>query len=154
MTTELGARLAQWAPILWGLAGASLLLALLTMVAVPFWLVRLPADYFAGEKRRRAEWARRHPLERWILLILRGAAGAILVLVGLALLVLPGQGLLTILSGLMVASYPGKYRLERWLVRRPGVHAAIDWLRRRAGRAPLLLEPEDPSPRAEDSPPC
>ena len=154
MTTELGARLAQWAPVLWGLAGASLLLALLTMVAVPLWLIRLPADYFAGEKRRRAEWARRHPVERWILLILRGAAGAVLVLVGLALLLLPGQGLLTILCGLMVASYPGKYRLERWLVRRRGVHAAIDWLRTRAGKDPLLLEADGPSTRPADRPPC
>jgi len=154
MTTELGLRLAQWAPMLWGLAGLSLFLALLTLVAVPFWLVRLPADYFAGEKRRRAEWARRHPVERWILLILRGVAGAVLVLMGLALLVLPGQGLLTILSGLMLASYPGKYRLERWLVRRRGVHAAIDWLRRRAGKDPLQLDAEDPPARTEDGPPC
>jgi len=140
MTTELGLRLAQWAPLLWGLAGASLLLALLTMVAVPLWLIRLPADYFAGEKRRRAEWARRHPVERWVLLVLRGAAGAVLVLVGLALLVLPGQGLLTLLCGLMVATYPGKYRLERWLVRRRGVRQAIGWLRQRASRPPLRLE--------------
>lgn len=140
MTTALGSRIAEWAPFLWGVAGLSLLLALVTLVAVPFWLVRLPADYFAGEKRRRAEWAARHPLERWLLAVVRGAAGLLLVLVGLALLFLPGQGLLTILCGLMVATYPGKYRLERWLVRRSQVRSAIDWLRRRAGRPPLLLE--------------
>jgi len=127
------------------MAGTSLLLVVLTMVAVPFWLIRLPADYFTGEKRRRAEWALRHPVERWILLVLRGVAGFLLVLVGLALLVLPGQGLLTILSGLMVANYPGKYRLERWLVRKRGVRAPIDWMRRRAGRPPLRLEPESPA---------
>jgi hypothetical protein len=142
MTTELGTQIARWAPFLWGMAGASLLLAILSMVAVPYWLIRLPADYFAGEKRRRAEWARRHPVERWVLLVVRGAAGLLLVAVGLALLVLPGQGLLTILCGLMVASFPGKYRLERWLVARRGVRAAIDWLRRRAGRPPLRLDPE------------
>lgn len=140
MTTALGSRIAEWAPFLWGMAGLSLLLALVTLVVVPFWLVRLPADYFTGEKRRRAAWAARHPVERGLLAVARGAAGLVLVLVGLALLFLPGQGLLTILCGLMVATYPGKYRLERWLVRRSQVRSAINWLRHRAGRPPLVQE--------------
>jgi hypothetical protein len=55
------------------------------------------------------------------------------------MLVLPGQGVLTILAGITLLNYPGKRRLELWLVRRPAIHRAIDWIRRRAGRAPLEL---------------
>jgi hypothetical protein len=57
----------------------------------------------------------------------------VLVVAGLVMLVVPGQGLLTIVVGLMLLDFPGKYRLERWLATRPKVWQSINWLRRRAG---------------------
>ena len=48
-----------------------------------------------------------------------------------------GQGLLTLLVGLLLMNFPGKYQLERWLVGRPGVLAALDWLRQRKGEPPF-----------------
>ncbi len=50
------------------------------------------------------------------------------------MLVTPGQGLLTLLIGLLLLNFPGKYRLERWLVRRPGVLRTLNWVRRRRGQ--------------------
>jgi hypothetical protein len=67
--------------------------------------------------------------------------GALLVLAGLAMLVLPGQGILTILLGLAFLDLPGKRRAELWLVSRPPVLAAVNRLRLRAGREPLQLPP-------------
>jgi hypothetical protein len=55
----------------------------------------------------------------------------VLVLLGLVMLVTPGQGILTLLSGLLLMNFPGKYRLEQWLVLRPGILRALNWLRRR-----------------------
>jgi hypothetical protein len=52
----------------------------------------------------------------------------------------PGQGLLTILIGVMLLDFPGKRRLERWLLRRRGVLAAINKVRARYGRPPLVLD--------------
>ncbi|MFA7332124.1 MAG: PGPGW domain-containing protein [Candidatus Delongbacteria bacterium] len=127
------------APLFW-LAGFSLLLTLASLLLVPWLILRLPADYFAGEKRRRAAWALRHPLIRALVLTGRTVVGLLLILTGLVLLALPGQGLLTILMGLMIAVYPGKYRLERWLVTRPALLKSINWLRRRAHRPPLDLD--------------
>jgi len=57
---------------------------------------------------------------------------------GIIMLVLPGQGIFTILIGIMLLNFPGKYRLERWIVARRPVLRSINWLRRRAGRAPLV----------------
>ena len=37
------------------------------------------------------------------------------------MLVLPGQGILTILMGLFLMNFPGKYRLERKVVTLPQV---------------------------------
>jgi len=52
-----------------------------------------------------------------------------------------------LLTGLFIASAvvfvvslvaaPRKYRLERWLVSRRNVHAAINWMRRRSTKPPL-----------------
>ena len=84
-------------------------------------------------------WADRHPVIRWLLLTLKNLAGVVFVLLGIAMLVLPGQGLLTILIGIIFLNFPGKYRFERWLIQRGPVHRTVDWLRRRAGRKPLVF---------------
>ena len=52
------------------------------------------------------------------------------------MLVTPGQGVLTIVVGMLLFDFPGKFRLERWLVTRPTVWRSINWLRERAGREP------------------
>ena len=54
------------------------------------------------------------------------------------MLVLPGQGILTILIGIMFINFPGKYRLERWVVLRAPVLNVINKMRHRAGHAPLI----------------
>nr|WP_206063674.1 hypothetical protein [Oceanimonas sp. MB9] len=59
-----------------------------------------------------------------------------------SLLVLPGQGLLTILIALVLLSFPGKYRLERRLFMVPTVRNTVNWLRRRAERPPLIFDGE------------
>ena len=52
---------------------------------------------------------------------------------------------LTLLIGLTLLDFPGKRKLELWLVRRPSIRSAIDWIRTRAGREPLIL-PDPPGP--------
>ncbi|MEX2524423.1 MAG: PGPGW domain-containing protein [Gammaproteobacteria bacterium] len=111
-----------------------------TLIVVPWLIVRIPTDYFAPEKRQPAPWSDQHPAIRWILLIAKNLFGAILVVMGIAMLVLPGQGLLTILIGLVLLNFPGKYRLERWLVLRRPILRAVNWLRRRGGRESLIFD--------------
>jgi hypothetical protein len=71
-------------------------------------------------------------------LLLRNGIGVVLLLMGVLMLVLPGQGVLTILAGLGLMDFRGKRRVERWLMLRPRVLAAINRLRHRSGRPPLL----------------
>jgi len=52
--------------------------------------------------------------------------------------------LLTILIAAMLLDYPGKRRLQQWVVTRKGVSSSIDWMRRKAGRPPLEFGEEDP----------
>ena len=50
----------------------------------------------------------------------------------------PGQGILTILMGVMLVDFPGKHAAERWLLTRRGVLTAINALRGKLGKPPLL----------------
>src|SRR5207237_9899064 len=96
------------------------------------WLGWLPAADFAGEIAP-AFWGHRHPVLRWLGRFGKNLRGAVLVVVGviLALPGVPGQGLLTILIGLMFLDLPGKRAWERALVRRPGALRVVGGLRRR-----------------------
>ncbi len=113
-----------------------------TLAAVPILLIRLPADYFAPD-RRRPRVAADRPIRRFLFLMLKNIAGIIIIAAGVAMLVLPGQGVLTILAGLMLLDFPGKYRIERRLIMQPKILRAVNQLRRRAGKDDLRLEADE-----------
>jgi hypothetical protein len=111
-----------------------------SLVVVPWLVVRIPEDYFAKPRRPRIPFADQHPLLRWTGLIVKNLVGAALVLAGLAMLILPGQGLLTILIGVLLMDFPGKHKLEGKVIRISAVLKSINWLRRKAKVPPLVLE--------------
>lgn len=127
--------------ILWTLSAASVITFIASLILVPAIAVRIPPDYFTHPARPAGPLADRHPLIRLALRIGTNALGALFVLAGVAMLVLPGQGLLTILIGFLMLDGPGKYRFEKWLVARRFVRRPINWLRRRAGHASLQTPP-------------
>ena len=104
-------------------------------------LIRLPAAYFS-EHRPNEFWINAHPVLRWTGLIMKNIIGVTVVAIGLVLSLpgVPGPGLLTILLGIMLMDFPGKRRLERWLIRRPKVLAAVNHLRQQHGKAPFVLD--------------
>jgi hypothetical protein len=110
-------------------------------------LIRLPATYFLDHHRRDL-WIDHHPCIRWTGILFKNMAGLGLVLFGLLLSLpgVPGQGLLTILLGLILLDFPGKRRLERWILRRPGILDRVNRLRHRFGRPSLQLRDPNGSP--------
>lgn len=119
------------------LVACSIATFVVSLVALPMLVARLPADYFEHPLAPRAAWRDEHPLLVAFLVGAKNVLGAVLVFTGLVLLVLPGQGLLTMLAGLVLLDLPGKRAFERRVVARPRVLAALNWLRKRAGREPL-----------------
>jgi hypothetical protein len=109
-----------------------------TLAAVPLVVIRIPADYFLRPERYRVTGGSRG--WRAAVLTVKNLAGAVFLLAGIAMLVLPGQGLLTILIALMLLDFPGKRRMERAVVSKPKVLRAVNALRKRAGRKPLRIE--------------
>ena len=124
---------------LWYLAAFSIISFIGTLMVIPVLVIRIPDDYFSEKRRHRWEpWAHEHPLIRWTLLITKNLLGYVFIVLGIAMLVLPGQGILTILIGIMFINFPGKYRLERWVITRAPLLKTINRLRQRAGHAPLV----------------
>lgn len=111
------------------------------LLIVPWLIVRLPADFFLRHERPKPQ---KHPVVHALGVATRNLVGWPLLALGLAMLVLPGQGLLTILVAVALVDFPGKRRVELALVREKHLHRGIDWLRQRAGVPPLVIpERED-----------
>lgn len=122
--------------LLWG-TGLSVVAVIATLIGVPWVVTRLPGDYFVRERREAWHASSGEPLFALVLGVLKNLLGFVLLVLGVIMLVTPGQGLLTLLAGLLLVNFPGKYRLERWLVRRPGVMRALNWLRGRRQQPPF-----------------
>jgi hypothetical protein len=129
----------RWLLALWGIPLA-ILTSILSVVIVGAVLVRLPDTYFL-DSHIRDFWIDRHPVLRWSAKLLKNLLGVALILVGFVLLLpgVPGQGLLTLLIGLVLIDFPRKRRAERWLLSCRGVANKVNRLRARFGRRPLLL---------------
>ena len=131
----------EWAKsnetLLWWLVAGSVALFLLTPVAVAWAIVRLPENYFGNKRRKPLDSWQDRPVVRRALLIAKNIVGSVLMVAGVLLLLMPGQGLLTIVAALILLDFPGKFRLERRLATQRHVWRSINWLRKRFGRPPL-----------------
>lgn len=123
----------------WGyyLAGLSVLTLLGTILLIPWLITKIPEDYFVGVKRHESQLHSYHPAIYILILLIKNLFGIFLLVVGLAMLVLPGQGLLTMLVGILMINFPGKYRFERWLIKKDSIYKSINWIRRRSGKPDL-----------------
>ena len=126
--------------LLWSLGAASLAILIASLVVIPAVVVRIPPDYFLHEKRLLPAWAKRRPIVRILVVGGKNILGGVLILAGIAMLLLPGQGALTLLLGLLLVDFPRKYRFLKWLVGRRFIHQPINWLRKRQGREPIQFK--------------
>ena len=104
-------------------------------------LIKLPADYFCSHYDRQI-WSGRAPALRIGAAIAKNVIGVFLIVLGIIMSLpgVPGQGLLTVLLGVMLVDFPGKDRLEQKLLQRPAIRNSIDRLRARFGKPPLVLD--------------
>jgi hypothetical protein len=123
------------------LSAISVLMFAGSLVLIPWLVVGMPVDYFLHRRHLVDSWRPRHPLLRITALAAKNLCGAVLVVAGAAMLVLPGQGVLTIVVGLMLIDLPGKFTVEQKLAGWSSVLGAMNWIRAKAHRAPLKPPP-------------
>jgi hypothetical protein len=114
---------------------------IVTLAVAALIVVRLPPTYFvegdAQHAARLAPW-------RSLRALAQNVFGLILVALGLLMSIpgVPGQGLLTVMIGLMLLDFPGRRRLEKSLARRRSILTAMNRTRARFGHPPLLPPPD------------
>lgn len=129
-----------WTGIFFGL-GIFLLSLTVSFAAIVIVMVKIPENYFSSHYEQdflpNSSW-----IVRWGAVILKNLLGVFLILLGLALSLpgVPGQGILTILLGLIMLDIPGKRPLEARIIQRPKVLSAINNLRARFGKPPLVMD--------------
>ena len=102
------------------------------------WLVSLiPSDYFINKKE--SKFKLNYPVAWIVSVVIKNIFGYILIFGGILMLILPGQGLITIFVGLLLSNYPGKYSIEKRIIATPKILKSINWLRKKSNEPPLLV---------------
>ena len=118
----------------------SFLVFSLSLLSLPWLVAMIPEDYFLSQKRKRAI-LKNEVFGTWIVIfILKNSIGLLLITGGVLMLFLPGQGVLTIIAGLIMTDYPGKFELERRIVSNKKILEKLNWLRNKANQPNLKID--------------
>ena len=114
----------------WWIGLISMIAFPLTIIILPLVVIRLPSDYFSVEKAdgfisRQKKWV------RICLLVIKNFTGFLLLLMGILMLFMPGQGVLTLFAGLSIMNFPGKRKLELKLALNHTVLKGLNWIRKK-----------------------
>lgn len=125
------------ADLLGGLAVFSLVMFVFSLIVIPMVFVKLPPDYLTRPDQRGGPGG-------WLrvgYIVLKNMVGWVFILAGIIMLLIPGQGLLCILIGLMLIHFPGKRKLIKRVMGRPKIFRTVNTIRVKAGKE-LLEAPE------------
>ena len=117
----------------------SLIIFIASLLTLPWLVAKIPQDYFVPKNRQPTNWKNQHPIVRLLTLMGKNLLGYGLILAGILMLFLPGQGILTLVTGVLLIDYPGKFRIERKIVRTPAILNGLNWLRAKAKKPPLVI---------------
>ena len=117
----------------------SILLFFVSLIFIHLFLVRIPPNHFIRNIDSKQQKEFKFRPFKLCLIILKNIVGIVLLLCGIAMLVLPGQGILTILISAMLIDFPARERFTYWLISRPIVLKTVNKIRKRAKRQPLNI---------------
>ena len=126
----------------WWFLAVSLLMFVISLVVIRFFLINIPADYFVHRESYVGNLSAQQRLSRVGMLALKNFLGFMLVVLGLVTSIpgVVGQGALTLLIGLALMNFPGKKKLMRVVVGNSAVSGAINSIRIKAGKPPIIVE--------------
>jgi len=127
----------EYSSLLEWLGFLSVLTFIGSLIAIPWIIARLPVNYFIRHRQLVAESHSRHPLVARLTFVLRNFVGIVFIVAGIVMLVLPGQGIITILIGISFMDFPKKHHLVDYLVRRQRVIRFLNWIRKKGRKPPF-----------------
>ncbi|MDF1566427.1 MAG: PGPGW domain-containing protein [Spirochaetaceae bacterium] len=127
-------------PVIWkSLTLGSAIFFIVTPLLAPALIVLMPSDILIRPRRRFAETPRTRLIPYILWHLVKNLLGFSLMMLGFLLLFMPGQGLLTLFAGTLLADLPFKRRLLARLLGAGGVRPGVEKIRRRFGRTPLIF---------------
>ena len=95
----------------------------------------IPENYF---KEKKSSVLKEKYFLYWIAFkFIKNSLGYLLIIGGILMLVLPGQGILTIFIGMILSDYPGKYNIEKKIIQSSIILRTINSIRKKSGKKSL-----------------
>ena len=127
-----------WGRIIWG-ATFSVVTIIASYAMIVIGMIKIPADYFSSSYVKKENFDK-HFSVRWGAFIVKNTLGFLLIIAGIIMIFTPGPGVPTILLGLIMMDIPGKRPLEAKLIQRPMVLSAVNDLRAKYNKLPLIID--------------
>ncbi|CAC9533161.1 hypothetical protein [uncultured Gammaproteobacteria bacterium] len=105
-----------------------------SLLAMPFLLSKIPVDYFVQNKQHKVEIK---GVSGLLIVAIKTIVGLVLLLAGIIMLVTPGQGIISILLGLFLLEFPGKRKLELKFINHEPTFKTLNWLRSKVNHPPF-----------------
>lgn len=123
------------------LAVLSFITFILSLILLPYLIRKIPSDYFLQLSDEQPKF-RGYNVKVVFIFLVRNIFGSLLLLCGIAMLFLPGQGLITIFVSLLLLTFPGKKRLITYLTSLKTVRFTVNWIRKKAHKKPIDWPPD------------
>ncbi len=113
---------------------------LVSLIIIPWIIGKLPHNYFLHSKEKGRWSLRKHPILMVCIFLLRNIFGLLFLLAGFIMLFLPGQGILTMVVGISLMTFPGKQALLQKMIHHQSIQRSLNWVRKKTGKKPFLWD--------------
>ena len=113
----------------------SLTIFIISILSIRWLVLLIPENYF---KEKKSSVLKEKYFLYWIAFkFIKNSLGYLLIIGGILMLVLPGQGFLTIFIGMILSDYPGKYHIEKKIIQSSIILRTINSIRKKSGKKSL-----------------
>jgi len=123
------------------IGAVSVVVFVVSLLSLPWLVARIPEDYFLHRKPKQFHWSLQfHFLIHILFKLGKNLLSLILLAGGLLMLFIPGQGILTIVMGIILLDYPNKFQIEQKIVSNRVILNGLNWLRKKGNKTPLRVK--------------
>lgn len=140
LTNTFGANFVFWIVLL------STTVSIVYFIVITYFITQMDKQYFLRRKFSQGELINHLHLTSMnrsvacVVKIAKIILGMGLLVCGILMLVLPGQGLVTILIALSMIPFPGKDKIEQRILARNSVRSTLNWIRLKAKKEPFIFD--------------
>ena len=121
----------QYKDILIWLTIASLVMFVASIFLIPKFLKNMPIDYFINPKYHQVEVK---GFKQIMIFIIKNIIGLFFIIIGVIMIFTPGQGVISIIIGLFLMQFKGKFYLEKKLIQNNITFNTLNWIRKKINK--------------------